>query len=150
MPKHHTDQNVVGLHNANHGFTIVSFPPTHKANNETVHTGHKQRRMADGGIEVVDVTTAARRPPRSCHCGLVVSLHPSSPCGSAPPDPNDSHDSDDQEEEDNNDEENNDDNEVKDNNDNNTDAGNDDNRSCRRSIPPWWWWHCHRPFYLVG
>ena len=35
---------------ANHGFTIVSFPPTHKANNENAHTGHKQRWMADGGI----------------------------------------------------------------------------------------------------
>ena len=50
MPKHHTDQNVVGLHDANHGFTIVSFPPTHKANNDTAHTGPKQRRMGDGGI----------------------------------------------------------------------------------------------------
>ena len=73
---------------------------------------------------------------RSCRRGLVVSLHPSSPCSSAPPNPNDSDDSNDQEEEDNNDKENNDDNEEKDNNDNNTDAGNDDNRSYRRSIPP--------------
>ena len=76
MPKHLTDQNVVGLHNANHGFTIVSFPPTHKANNETVHMGHKQRRMADGGIEVVDVTTAAHRPPSSTMFSTVAAHNP--------------------------------------------------------------------------
>ena len=76
MPKHLTDQNVVGLHNANHGFTIVSFPPTHKANNETVHMGHKQRRMADEGIEVLDVTTAARRPPSSTMFSTVAAHHP--------------------------------------------------------------------------
>jgi hypothetical protein len=50
MPKHHTDQNVVRLHDVNHSFTIVSFPPTHKANNKNVRAGHKQRGMADGGI----------------------------------------------------------------------------------------------------
>jgi len=46
------DQNVVGLHLANHGFTIVSFPPTptHKSKNKTAHAGHNQRRTADGGI----------------------------------------------------------------------------------------------------
>ena len=41
---------MVGLHLANHDFTIVSFPPTHKSKNETAHAGHNQRRMADGGI----------------------------------------------------------------------------------------------------
>jgi hypothetical protein len=50
MPKHHTDLNVVGFQDANHGFTIVSFPPTHKANYKTAHAGQKQQRTADGGI----------------------------------------------------------------------------------------------------
>ncbi len=51
MPKHPRDQNVVGLHDANHGFTIVSFPPAHKTKSKTAHVGHNQWRTADGGID---------------------------------------------------------------------------------------------------
>ena len=38
------------LTRCNHCFMVVSFPPTHKVNSETVHMGHKQGRMAYGGI----------------------------------------------------------------------------------------------------
>jgi len=34
MPKHHTDQNVVGLQDANHRDTIISSPPSHDCNLE--------------------------------------------------------------------------------------------------------------------
>ena len=40
MPKHHTDQNVVGLQDANHGDMIISSPPSHDCNLEGRGCGH--------------------------------------------------------------------------------------------------------------
>ncbi len=42
MPKHHTDQNVVGLQDANHGDMIISSPPSQDCNRENVQAGHTQ------------------------------------------------------------------------------------------------------------
>jgi len=42
MPKHHTNQNVVGLHDATNGDMIISSPPSHDCNRENAHAGHMQ------------------------------------------------------------------------------------------------------------
>ena len=121
---------MVGLHNAKHGFTIFSFHPTHKeANNKTAHTGHKQRRTADGSIgggrycchrlsysfvnnvfNSGGTLLSSIRRRLSCH-SLVISLHLPLSCGGAPPNPND-YDNSGENEEDYNDNKEDDDNDL--------------------------------------
>ena len=63
--KYHTDQNVIGVHNENHGLTM--FPsPLHTKQTTKLHTrATNSGRLQTVVLVVVDVTAAARRPPLS-------------------------------------------------------------------------------------
>ena len=137
---------MVGLHDVNHSFTIVSFPPTHKANNETVHAATNSGGWQTVVLAVVDIAAAA-----CCHLsltmfltaearslfdhshfirGLIVSLLLLSLNGSVPPDLNGNDEEDNNEDNDDNanndNDKDNEDDDDDDNEDNNNDSNNDD------------------------